>query len=116
MPKSERNPKLECRKRNPEWRTSGFGFRTSFVIRHSSLYSPHTLRHDLEKRGRLPIADCVQIGFSLTIAIAHLHQHGLVHRDIKPSNVIFVADFLTFSPAHLPLTCLHERSHQPEPA
>jgi serine/threonine protein kinase/tetratricopeptide (TPR) repeat protein len=53
-------------------------------------YSPHTLRHDLEQHGRLPIPDCIQIGLSLTTALAHLHQHGLVHRDIKPSNVIFV--------------------------
>ena len=28
-------------------------------------YTPRTLRHDLEHRGRLPIADCVQIGLSL---------------------------------------------------
>src|SRR5206468_7392405 len=33
------------------------------------LYTPHTLRHDLEHRGRLPIADCVQIGLSLTTAL-----------------------------------------------
>src|SRR5947209_6960865 len=54
------------------------------------LYSPHTLRHDIEQHGRLPITACVQIGLSLTTALAHLHQHGLVHRDINPSNVIFV--------------------------
>ncbi len=53
-------------------------------------YTPRTLRHDLEQHGRLPVSDCVQIGLSLTTALAHLHQHGLVHRDIKPSNVIFV--------------------------
>jgi tetratricopeptide (TPR) repeat protein len=53
-------------------------------------YVAHTLRHDLEQRGRVPIAECVQIGRSLTTALAHLHAHGLVHRDIKPSNVIFV--------------------------
>jgi serine/threonine protein kinase len=53
-------------------------------------YTPHTLRFDLEQRGRLPVRDCVQIGLSLTTALEHLHQHGLVHRDIKPSNIIFV--------------------------
>ncbi len=53
-------------------------------------YTPHTLRHDLEQHGRLPIPDCVQIGLSLTTALGHLHSHSLVHRDIKPSNVIFV--------------------------
>jgi serine/threonine protein kinase len=59
-------------------------------IRTSDLYRPHTIRHDLEQSGRLPISECVQIGLSLTTALAHLHDHGLVHRDIKPSNVIFV--------------------------
>jgi len=53
-------------------------------------YQPRTLRHDLEQQGRLPISNCIQIGVSLTTALAHLHQQGLVHRDIKPSNVIFV--------------------------
>ena len=53
-------------------------------------YLPHTLRHDLERHGRLPIADCVHIGLSLATALAHLHEQGLVHRDIKPSNIIFV--------------------------
>ncbi|MSU61086.1 MAG: hypothetical protein EXS31_01615 [Pedosphaera sp.] len=55
-------------------------------------YIPRTLRSDLEQHTRLPIPDCIQIGLSLTTALAHLHQHGLVHRDIKPSNVIFVND------------------------
>ncbi len=53
-------------------------------------YSPRTLRSELEHHGRLPIPDCIQIGLSLTTALAHLHEQGLVHRDIKPSNVVFV--------------------------
>jgi serine/threonine protein kinase len=54
------------------------------------VYAPHTLRSDIEQNRRLPVQDCVRIGLSLTTALAHLHQYGLVHRDIKPSNVIFV--------------------------
>ena len=57
---------------------------------HVEDYVPRTLRHDLQQHGRLPPADCVQIGLSLATALAHLHEQGLVHRDIKPSNVIFV--------------------------
>src|SRR5262245_1289569 len=53
-------------------------------------YVPRTLRHDLVHRGRLPFDECVQLGLSLTSALAHLHKSGLVHRDIKPSNIIFV--------------------------
>jgi len=63
---------------------------SSFVIRHSSLYSPRTLRSDLKRLGRLPIAECLRIGLSLADALAHLHRQRLVHRDIKPSNIIFV--------------------------
>src|SRR5436309_11311654 len=53
------------------------------------LYSPHTLRSDLE-HGRLPAARVLEIGLALTEALAHLHGKDLVHRDIKPSNIIFV--------------------------
>lgn len=53
-------------------------------------YSPHTLRHDLRLRGRLPVKECVGIGLALTSALEHLHRSGLVHRDIKPSNIIYV--------------------------
>ena len=53
------------------------------------LYTPHTLRADLEK-GRLSAAKVMEIGLALSEALSHLHLNGLVHRDVKPSNVIFV--------------------------
>jgi WD40 repeat protein len=53
-------------------------------------YTPRTLRSDLRRLARLPVAECVRIGLSLADALKHLHQRGLVHRDIKPSNIIFV--------------------------
>ena len=53
------------------------------------LYSPRTLRSDLDK-GSLPPAECVTLGLKLASALEHLHTNGLVHRDIKPSNIIFV--------------------------
>jgi serine/threonine protein kinase len=53
-------------------------------------YTPHTIREDLKRVGRLPVPQCVEVGLALAQALAHLHRCGLVHRDIKPSNVIFV--------------------------
>jgi serine/threonine protein kinase len=71
----------------------------SHPLRHSvtpalqdpSSYTPRTLKVDLQRRGRLPVEECVGIGRSLSTALAHLHKNGLVHRDIKPSNIIFVS-------------------------
>lgn len=53
-------------------------------------YFPKTLATELARLGRLSAVECIRIGLSLSSALTHLHQNGLVHRDIKPSNIIFV--------------------------
>jgi hypothetical protein len=53
-------------------------------------YVARTLSAEIKKRGRLPVAECIQIGISLSAALAHLHRHGLIHRDIKPANIIYI--------------------------
>jgi serine/threonine protein kinase len=53
-------------------------------------YSPKTLATEVEWRGKLAPEECLRLGLSLTLALEHLHQHGLIHRDIKPSNIIYV--------------------------
>ncbi len=53
-------------------------------------YCARTLQLDLQRRGRLPPSECVQLALNLTLALGHLHRHGLIHRDIKPANIIFV--------------------------
>lgn len=55
-------------------------------------YSPRTLKSELERRKRLPVAECVKIGLLLTDALQALHARLLAHRDIKPANIIFVND------------------------
>jgi len=53
-------------------------------------HAPRTLASEIRSRSRLPLDECIQLGLSLTDALAYLHRQGLVHRDIKPSNIIFV--------------------------
>ncbi|MGH8047247.1 MAG: SUMF1/EgtB/PvdO family nonheme iron enzyme [Chthoniobacterales bacterium] len=53
-------------------------------------YKPRTIKSELDSRGRLPPAECIEIGISLTDALETLHGHSLIHRDIKPANIIFV--------------------------
>ena len=53
-------------------------------------YRPKNLAGELERRGRLPLRECLGWACQLCDALDYLHQQGLIHRDIKPSNVIFV--------------------------
>jgi serine/threonine protein kinase len=59
------------------------------LLTSAATYVPRTLRSEARRRGLLPLEECIQLGLSMTSALAHLHKHGLVHRDIKPSNIIF---------------------------
>ena len=89
-PKETRSPNAETTTESAELRASELP--SSFDIRHSSLYAPHTVRSELKKHGVLPIDRVLEIAHALASALAHLHAHKLVHRDVKPSNVIFVGD------------------------
>ncbi|MEP2776685.1 MAG: SUMF1/EgtB/PvdO family nonheme iron enzyme [Luteolibacter sp.] len=53
-------------------------------------YEARTLRADGTVGVRLDTDLCIEVGLSLSEALAHLHGCGLAHRDVKPSNVIFV--------------------------
>lgn len=53
-------------------------------------FRPRTLRSELDRRRRLPAAECARLGLHILDALDHLHRRHLVHRDIKPANFIFV--------------------------
>jgi Protein kinase domain len=46
------------------------------------------LRHVLERRGRLPVAEALHYLLQVATGLAHAAARGVVHRDIKPSNIL----------------------------
>jgi len=58
-----------------------------------------SLRHRLERDGRLPLGDALHIAGDVADALGHAHANGIIHRDIKPENILLsgghavVADF-----------------------
>jgi len=61
------------------------------------IYVPRNLSQELQRRGPLSVAECVDLFLPLTEALAYLHGERLVHRDIKPSNIIFVKGLPKFA-------------------
>ena len=70
-------------------------------------YAPHTLALELQRRGRIPLPECCQLGQGLAAGLGHLHHRGLIHRDVKPSNIVFVDHVPKFADVGLvtPLGC-----------
>lgn len=47
-----------------------------------------SLRHRIEREGRLPVADAILVLREVADALAFAHAQGIVHRDIKPENIL----------------------------
>jgi serine/threonine-protein kinase len=50
----------------------------------------HDLAFELHQRGRLPVAEAVDVVLQACAAMAEAHASGVVHRDLKPSNLFLV--------------------------
>ena len=47
-----------------------------------------SLRQRLDREGRLPLEDALQLARAVASALDYAHRHQIVHRDIKPENVM----------------------------
>ena len=50
------------------------------------------LRTLLERRGPLPVKECLRYMLQIAQGLAHAASRGVVHRDIKPSNILISPD------------------------
>jgi serine/threonine-protein kinase len=51
-----------------------------------------SLREILQRRGKLPATQAIEIAGAICQVLAYVHAKGIVHRDLKPENVIICAD------------------------
>ena len=71
----------------------------AFVYYVMPFVEGESLRHRMDREGKLPIEDALRLTREIASALAHAHQQGIVHRDLKPENVLLaegvalVADF-----------------------
>jgi hypothetical protein len=48
----------------------------------------------LNREGRLPLKQALDLSMKLADALHHAHTHDIIHRDVKPSNVMLTHDYV----------------------
>lgn len=63
------------------------GMEGTLVFLPMELLQGETLSARLKREGRISISEAVQLVLTVGLAVAMLHDRGILHRDLKPSNV-----------------------------
>jgi tetratricopeptide (TPR) repeat protein len=65
-----------------------------------------SLRHLLDRQGKLPLEQAVNLTIGICEGLAQLHVRGIIHRDIKAENILLTQDgrpkVIDFGIAHVP--------------
>jgi serine/threonine protein kinase len=73
-------------------RVYSFGARDGHVFLAMELVDGGTLDGLMERTGRIPEAQALQVGIEIAQGLRAGFEKGLIHRDVKPGNMLFGAD------------------------
>jgi hypothetical protein len=68
------------------------GFENGLYFYAMEYIDGESLEGALEKRGRLPWKEVLDVALQICPALKHAHDHGVIHRDIKPANILRTAE------------------------